>query len=328
MKEDVMTTGMLEIHLTAPDAASALREDAAAGLAAVPKELSPKWFYDARGSALFERITELPEYFAARTEQALLQDSAAEIAALSGADTLVELGAGASTKTRVLLDALQHAGPLRRCVLQDVSASALRPAMDVLGAEYSRVQMRGVVSDFTSQLNRLPAHGHRMIAFLGGTVGNMRPYARREFLDQLRAVLRPGEQLLLGTGMVTDEETLVRAYDDVSGVTAEFNRNVLHVLNRELGADFDVSAFEHVARWNDLDEWIEMRLRASRAMTVHLTTPEMSVEFATGEELITEISAKFRVSGVRQMLQSSGFAPLRTWTDVRERCALTLAVAE
>lgn len=319
--------GVLDIHLTEHDAETALRSDVVSGLTASPKYLPPKWFYDARGSELFEQITALPEYFPTRTERALLEHSVDEIARVSGAQTLVELGSGSSTKTRLLLDAFRRAGTLRRYVPQDVSAAALREAMADLAVEYPDLEIHGVVGDFTTQLDRLPGGDRRMVAFLGGTIGNLRPHERRLFLDQLRAVLAPGEQLLLGTGLVVDEPTLVAAYDDERGVTAEFNRNVLHVLNRELGADFDVDAFSHVARWNRVDEWIEMRLRADRAMTVHVPEVELVVDFAEGEEVLTEISAKFHVAGVRQMLQASRFAPVHTWTDPQRRFALTLATA-
>ncbi len=294
---------------------------------AVPKRLPPKWFYDARGSELFEQITELPEYFPTRTERALLERSADSIAVLSGADTLVELGSGSSAKTRLLLDAFRRAGSLRRYVPQDVSEAALRPAMDALAVEYPGLELHGVVGDFTAHLARLPAQGRRIVAFLGGTIGNLLPAERTEFLTALRAALRPGEQFLLGTGLVTDPDLLVAAYDDRAGVTAEFNRNVLRVLNRELGADFDVDAFAHKALWDPEHEWIEMRLVAGRAMTVTLPEVDMTVRFAAGEEMCTEVSAKFRVPGVRAFLAAAGFETVRSWTDRQERMALTLATA-
>jgi L-histidine N-alpha-methyltransferase len=322
-----MTTPLLDIHLTGADADAALRADARAGLVAVPKRLPPKWFYDARGSELFEEITELPEYFPTRTERALLERSADSIAVLSGADTLVELGSGSSAKTRLLLDAFRRAGSLRRYVPQDVSEAALRPAMDALAVEYPGLELHGVVGDFTAHLGRLPARGRRIVAFLGGTIGNLLPAERTEFLTGLRAALRPGEQFLLGTGLVTDPDLLVAAYDDRAGVTAEFNRNVLRVLNRELGADFDVDAFAHKALWDPEHEWIEMRLVAGRAMTVTLPEVDMTVRFAAGEEMCTEVSAKFRLPGVRALLAAAGFDTVRSWTDQQERMALTLATA-
>jgi L-histidine Nalpha-methyltransferase len=322
-----MSTALLDIHLTEDDADAALRADARAGLTATPKQLPPKWFYDARGSALFEQITELPEYYPTRTERALLERSVDEIAAASGADTLVELGSGSSAKTRLLLDAFHRAGTLRRYVPQDVSASALRLAMDALAAEYPDLALHGVVGDFTTHLDRLPRGDRRMVAFLGGTIGNLLPPERTAFLTQLRSVLQPGEQLLLGTGLVVEEDVMVAAYDDAAGVTAEFNRNVLHVLNRELGADFDVDAFAHHALWDRTHEWIEMRLRAERAMTVHLAGLGLTIEFAAGEEMRTEISTKFRPGGVRGWLEATGFEVTRSWTDPDDRFALTLATA-
>jgi L-histidine Nalpha-methyltransferase len=320
-------TALLDIHLTDADADAALRADALAGLTASPKHLPPKWFYDARGSVLFEQITELPEYFPTRTERALLERTADAIAVTSGADTIVELGSGSSAKTRLLLDAFRRAESLRRYVPQDVSESALREAMAALAADYPGLEVHGVVGDFTSHLDRLPPEGHRMVAFLGGTIGNLLPPERAEFLRALRAALRPGEQFLLGTGLVVDPALLVPAYDDAAGVTAEFNRNVLHVLNRELGADFDVDAFDHKAVWDAGNEWIEMHLVARRAMTVTVAGLGLTVEFAAGEEMCTEVSAKFRLPGVRAMLADAGFRVVASWADREERMALTLATA-
>jgi L-histidine N-alpha-methyltransferase len=317
----------LDVHLTEADADEALRADARRGLTATPKELPPKWFYDARGSELFELITELPEYYPTRTERALLEESVDSIAKASGADTIVELGSGSSAKTRLLLDAFARAGTLRRYVPQDVSEAALEGALEALGKEYPDVELQGVVGDFTHDLDRLPRGGRRMIAFLGGTIGNLMPPARREFLRHVRDVLEPGEQLLLGTGLVIDPATMVAAYDDAQRVTAEFNRNVLHVLNRELGADFDPGAFAHVALWDAENEWIEMRLRAERAMTVRVAELDLSVEFAEGEEMTTEISAKFRPAGVREMLGEVGFALSEFRSDPEERFGLSLATA-
>jgi L-histidine N-alpha-methyltransferase len=318
---------LLDVHLTDRDAAAALRADARAGLTASPKHLPPKWFYDARGSALFEEITALPEYYPTRTEAALLARSVDDIAVASGADTLVELGSGSSAKTRLLLDALHRAGTLRRYVPQDVSEAALRSALDELAREYPDVALHGVVGDFTTGLDALPGGDRRMVAFLGGTIGNLVPAERAAFLTGLRGVVQPGETLLLGTGLVIDEAVLVAAYDDAAGVTAAFNRNVLHVLNRELDADFDVDAFAHRAVWDAQHEWVEMRLVARRAMTVHVGGLGLDVEFAAGEELRTEISAKFRPGGVRGWLEATGWEVRRTWTDPDERFALTLAAA-
>jgi L-histidine N-alpha-methyltransferase len=322
-----MNAGVLDIHFTGDDAEAALAADARAGLSASPKCLPPKWFYDARGSELFEEITQLPEYYPTRTERALLDANVDEIAALSAPDTFVELGSGSSAKTRLLLDAFRRAGTLATYVPQDVSASALRAAMDALAPDYPGLALHGVVGDFTRHLDRLPRGGRRTVAFLGGTIGNLRPRDRAAFLTELRAVLRPGEQLLLGTSMVIDEPTMVAAYDDAQGVTAAFNRNVLRVLNRELAADFAVDAFDHHALWDPRHEWIEMRLRARRAMTVRVAALDLTVRFAEGEELTTETSAKFRPGGVRGWLEATGYEVTRIWTDEEGRHALTLATA-
>jgi L-histidine N-alpha-methyltransferase len=324
-------TARIDVHLTAAEARAALRADVLRGLTAQPKHLPPKYFYDARGSALFEEITALPEYYPTRTEAALLAAHVDEIAALSGAGTLVELGSGSSAKTRLLLDAFLRAGSLRRYVPQDVSEAALRGALDALAQQYPELALHGVVGDFTRHLDRLPSGDgpgdRRLVAFLGGTIGNLVPAERAVFLERLRAAAAPGEQLLLGAALVTDPEALVAAYDDSAGVTAEFNRNVLHVLNRELHADLDVDAFAHVALWDPEREWIEMRLRAGRAMAVTVRDLGLVVDVAAGEEVHTEISAKFRPAGLAAELAAAGYAVRRTWVDPLERFALTLARA-
>ena len=324
-----MTAPVLEIYLSDADAADALRHDARVGLSAEPKWLPPRWFYDARGSELFEQITMLPEYYPTRTERELLRHTVTQIAARAAVDTLVELGSGSSEKTRLLLDALTATGSLRRFVPLDVSESALRAAMAAVAREYPRLAVHGVVGDFTEHLELLPAahRGRRLVAFLGGTIGNLLPDDRATFFTALRAALGPGELLLLGAGLVTDPAIMVPAYDDATGVTAEFNRNVLHVLNRELGADFDVSAFDHIALWNATHEWIEMRLRASRAMTVQVPALGMAVHYAQGEQMLTEVSTKFRRAGLGAELQAAGFAEQLWWTDPDDRFALVLAEA-
>ncbi len=322
-----MTAPVLEIHLSDSDAADALHHDVRVGLSGDPKWLPPKWFYDARGSELFEQITTLPEYYPTRTERELLRRCAGEIAGRAAVGTLVELGSGSSEKTRLLLDACTASGSLQRFVPLDVSESALRGAMAAVAREYPELAVHGVVGDFTQHLELLPADhsGRRLVAFLGGTIGNLLPDERAGFLSALRAALDPGELLLLGAGLVTNPAIMVPAYNDVAGVTAEFNRNVLHVLNRELGADFDVAAFDHVAVWDAAHEWIEMRLRARRAMTVRLPAVGMTVHFAHGEEMCTEVSGKFRRDGLVAELDAAGFDLAHWWTDQAERFALSLA---
>jgi len=323
-----MTEPALDVHLTPEDAAVALRAEARAGLTATPKWVSPKWFYDAVGSELFERITRLPEYYPTRAEREILGARAGEIAATTGARALVELGSGSSEKTRLLLDALRAHGTLAEFVPLDVSPSALTEAARQVLADYPGLRVHGVVGDFTEHLGLLPGAPPRLVAFLGGTVGNLIPEERDKFLTSVRDVLEPGEWLLLGTDLVKDPEVLVRAYDDALGVTAEFNRNVLRVLNRELGADFDPLAFRHVALWNAEEEWVEMRLRAVRPVRAHVAALGLDVGFAAGEELRTEVSAKFRREGVERELTAAGFAPHRWWTDERGRFALSLARVE
>lgn len=320
-----MTAPTLEIHLSEDQMTDSLRADARDGLTATPKWLPPKWFYDARGSELFEQITELPEYYPTRTERELLRASAAEIAEGTSAQILVELGSGSSEKTRLLLGALTSHGTLERYVPQDVSPAALTSAAEQISREFPGLEVHGVVSDFTDTLHNLPSGGRRMIAFLGGTLGNLIPAERAEFLESVAAVLEPGEQLLLGVGLVIDPAVLVPAYDDAAGVTAEFNRNVLHVLNNRLHADFEPDRFRHVALWDEANEWIEMRLEATADMTVHIRDLDLTVRFAEGEQMRTEISAKFRLSGIESELNAAGFETTRSWTDADDRFALICA---
>jgi L-histidine Nalpha-methyltransferase len=320
-----MSEPTIDVHLSSDHAGRALRRDVRAGLAAKEKWLSPKWFYDARGSDLFEQITRLPEYYPTRAETEALRTAAADIAGTTKARTVVELGAGSSEKTRLLLDALLASGSLRAFVPQDVSVSALRGTAAAIGRDYPALRVHGVVGDFTADLAELPGEQPRLVAFLGGTIGNFLPEERAELLQSMAAVLEPGEWLLLGTDLVKDPDVLVAAYDDAQRVTAEFNRNVLHVLNRELGADFDVEAFAHVALWNDAQEWIEMRLRAQRPMHVHVRDLDMRVRFAAGEDLRTEISAKFRPERIRAELAAGGFDLQRWWTDTEGRFGVSLA---
>ncbi|MET9485904.1 L-histidine N(alpha)-methyltransferase [Nocardia sp. NPDC006630] len=320
-----MTSATLEIHLTDDDLTAGLRSDVRRGLTAEPKWLPPKWFYDARGSELFEQITQLPEYYPTRTERALLEQVVGEIAKIAQAEVLVELGAGSAAKTRLLLEALTAEGPLKTYVPQDVSVAALSASANEVATEFPGLSVHGVVSDFTATLDNLPRGGRRMIAFLGGTIGNLVPAERAQFLADVHDVLEPGEQLLLGAGLVIDPAVLVPAYDDAAGVTAEFNRNVLHVLNARLGANFVPEKFAHVALWDAENEWIEMRLEATEAMSVTIADLELSVDFAAGEQLRTEISAKFRRDGLENELAAAGFATERRWTDPQERFALWLA---
>ncbi|MFJ5151893.1 L-histidine N(alpha)-methyltransferase [Streptomyces sp. NPDC088353] len=304
--------------------AAALRADVRNGLTSDPKTLPPKWFYDARGSELFEQITELPEYYPTRAEREILAGRAAEIAAALPARTLVELGSGSSEKTRHLIDALPR---LHTYIPVDVSDTALEQAGRALVAERPGLSVHALIADFTAALTLPHSPGPRLLAFLGGTIGNLLPGERAEFLASVRALLSPGDALLLGTDLVKAEEVLVRAYDDAAGVTAAFNKNVLSVVNRELGADFEPDAFDHVALWDATNEWIEMRLRSRTTQTVKVPALDLAVHFAAGEELRTEVSAKFREDGVSAELAAAGLGLERWWTDGEERFALSLSVA-
>ncbi|MGW1721388.1 L-histidine N(alpha)-methyltransferase [Streptomyces sp. NPDC002306] len=315
-----------QITRTLPEDATdaALRADVLLGLTSDPKTLPPKWFYDARGSDLFEQITELDEYYPTRAEREILVTRAGEIAAATGARTLVELGSGSSEKTRYLIDALTD---LRTYVPVDVSESALDQAGRALVAERPGLDVHALIADFTGALTLPDTPGPRLVAFLGGTIGNLPPAERAGFLASVRAMLSPGDALLLGTDLVKDEQVLVRAYDDSAGVTAEFDKNVLAVVNRELGADFDLDAFDHVALWDARHEWIEMRLRARTEQTVKIPALDLAVDFKAGEELRTEVSAKFRQTGVRTELAAAGMELAHWWTDAEGRFALSLSTA-
>jgi L-histidine Nalpha-methyltransferase len=313
-------------HLAADSAYQALRRDVLDGLAASPKSLPPKWFYDSVGSDLFDQITRLPEYYPTRAEAEILRARSAEIASVSGADTLVELGSGTSEKTRTLLRALDDGGTLRRFVPFDVDASMLSAAATAIQREYPDIEIAAVCGDFEEHLSEIPEGGRRLFVFLGSTIGNLTADPRAEFLAALAAVMRPGDSLLLGTDLVKDTGRLVAAYDDAAGVTAQFNRNVLSVINRELDADFDVDAYRHVARWNADDERMEMWLRAESAQRVRIAALDLTVEFAAGEEILTEVSCKFRADAVADELARAGLRPTRWWTDNAGDFGLSLAV--
>jgi L-histidine Nalpha-methyltransferase len=319
-------TGDLRVHLPQSSYRDALRADVRAGLTAVPKMLPPKYFYDGYGSELFDEITRLPEYYPTRAETAILQAYAGEIAELSRARTLVELGSGSSAKTRLLLRALVEVGSLERFVPFDVDPVVLSHAAEAISAEFPQLAVEPVIGDFEEHLGLLPRHDRQMIAFLGSTIGNLEPAARELFLRAVRDQLGDGDSFLLGTDLVKDPDRLVRAYDDSAGVTAAFNRNVLTVINRELHADFDIEAFAHVAVWDAEREWIEMRLRSLREQDVAVADLGLTVHFAAGEEMRTEISAKFRPEGVAAELAAAGLRVKRFWTDPEGDFGLSLSV--
>ncbi len=315
----------VDVHLEARDLRAALERDVRSGLGAARKSLPPTWFYDEAGSKLFEEITELPEYYPTRAERALLGLYAADIASLTRSDTLVELGAGSCEKTRLLLDALARRGELGRYVPFDVSADFLRESAATLVREYDGLQVHAVVGDFLRHLDAIPGGGRRLVAFLGGTIGNLVPAQRVGFLAALRATMGPADHLLLGADLVKDAGRIVAAYDDSAGVTARFNRNVLSVVNRELDADFVVERFAHAVRWDPVARWIEMRLRSDRDQLVHVGALGLTVPFARDEELLTEISAKFTPSGIGRELARAGFVVERQWGAEEGEFLLTLA---
>jgi L-histidine N-alpha-methyltransferase len=321
--------GAVEVHsYLGPGDERTLADDVLDGLTRPLKELPPKHFYDARGSELFDAICELPEYYQTRTERLILQRSVADIVARTGAVELVELGSGSASKTRVLLDAMAAAGSLERYVPVDVSATTVHAAAETLVQEYPGMSVHGVVGDFERHLTHLPEPvGPRLVAFLGGTLGNFPPGSRRRFLRGLRNVLGCDGFLLLGTDLVKDPRIIEAAYDDSAGVTAQFNLNLLHVLNRELDANFDVDAFEHVAFFDRQREWIEMRLRATDVQHVHIGALDLDIDFAAREELRTEISAKFTPERLDGDLTAAGLDLVELYTDPDDLFAVSLSRA-
>jgi L-histidine N-alpha-methyltransferase len=315
----------LSNYLAADSAAQALRRDVRDGLTQTPKSLPPKWFYDSVGSDLFDQITRLPEYYPTRAEAEILRARAAEIAIASGADTLVELGSGTSEKTRIVLDALRDNGSLRRFIPFDVDSSVLAAASAAIGAEYPGIEIDAVCGDFEEHLDKIPRVGRRLVIFLGSTIGNLTPGPRAQFLSALSDTLQPGDTLLLGTDLVKDTGRLVRAYDDAAGITALFNKNVLAVVNRELDADFDIDGFEHLARWNAEEERIEMWLRASTSQRVYVGALDLTVDFAAREQMLTEVSSKFRPDGVAAELAATGLRRTHWWTDAAGDFGLSLS---
>lgn len=317
---------VVDVHLAPHDLSRLLERDVAEGLTASPKELPPKWFYDAHGSALFDRITRLDEYYPTEAEREILQREAGAIAALTDADTVIELGSGTSDKTRTLLDAFWRTSRLERFVPFDVSEATLRDAADQLAGRYPGLLVHGVVGDFDHHLVELPRGGRHLVALLGGTIGNYPPAARSRFLADLAAGMARGDHLLLGTDLVKDADRLVRAYDDAEGVTADFNKNVLSVINRALDADFTLDNFDHVAHWDPVHEWIEMRLRSRCDQRVRVDALELEVEFGAGEIMRTEISAKFRPERVQTELEAAGLKLVEWWTDTAGDFGVALAV--
>ena len=320
-----MIEPVIDIHVDRAWIDQALRADVAEGLASQPKELPPKWFYDDRGSELFDQITRLPDYYPTRREREILEREVDAIAERSGADTVVELGSGTSEKTRIVLDALAATGRLRRYVPFDNSEATLRTATVELAQAYEGLAVHGVVGDFEHHLGHIPEGGCRLLMLLGGTIGNFPPAPRKDFLANVADTMAPGDTFLLGFDLVKDQDRLIAAYNDPEGVTAAFNRNVLSVINHRLGADFALDQFEHEACFDPDEEWIEMCLRSRRRQEVNIGGLDMMVEFACGEPMRTEISAKFRAENIGPELAGVGLAMERLWTDARGDYALTLS---
>ena len=326
MEPPALTEGVtVEVHLPEGGPLSGIAADVRMGLSAPFKELPPKYFYDERGSQLFERITELPEYYPTRAERAILDARAREIVDVAGTSMLIELGSGSAAKTRCLFDAMRDADALEAYVPVDISEEITRETATRLSGEYDGLRVHGVVCDYETHLERIPREPGGLIAFLGGTIGNFHPQVRRSFLARIASLMYPEDRFLLGTDLVKDRTRLEAAYNDSAGVTAEFNRNVLFVLNRELGADFDPAAFAHRAFWDEVNWWIDVRLRSLSDQTVTIPAIDMEVEFAEREEMRTEISAKFTREQLEEIYAEVGLELVEWWTDQDGLFALSLA---
>ena len=319
------STVVVDVRLPPGGPLSGMAADVRAGLTCPFKELSPRYFYDERGSELFERITELPEYYPTRCERAILETRSDEIVADAEPCTLIELGSGSAAKTRVLLDAMAAAGCLETYCPVDISEQITRDTARRIAEEYAGIDVRGLVCDFELDLERLPVGGPRMVALLGGTIGNFAPQQRAGFLRRVCNLLGPEDTFLLGTDLVKDRETLEAAYDDTRGVTAEFNKNVLAVINRELDADFDLDLFEHRAYWDPENLWVDIRLRSVARQVVHIAALDLTVTFDAGEEMRTEISTKFAREGLAGIYAEAGLEMASWWTDPEGLYALSLA---
>ena len=317
----------IDVHLPQSGPLAGMADDVREGLSCPFKELPPKYFYDERGSELFEQIMKLPEYYPTRAERSILDQRAVEIVEAAGASTLIELGSGSAAKTRCLLDAMRSAGALETYVPVDISEEITRRAATDLVAEYQGLRVHGVICDYETHLERIPREEGAVIAFLGGTIGNFRPAPRRSFLARIATLLYPGDRFLLGTDLVKDRRRLEAAYDDSAGVTAEFNKNVLNVLNREFDADFDTERFEHVAFFDEDNSWIDIRLRSTEEQFIDLRELDMRVHFARNEEMRTEISTKFTPGRLEETYADAGLEMTDLWTDPDGLYALSLARA-
>jgi len=317
----------VDVHLPPGGPLSGMAADVRAGLTKPFKELSPRYFYDERGSELYEQITALPEYYPTRCERQILQARSGEIVEATHPRALIELGSGSASKTRVLLDAMAGAGCLGAYAPVDISEEITRETAELIAAEYEGVRVLGHVCDFELDLERVPIEGPRIVAFLGGTMGNFQPAQRATFLRRIANMLDPGDRFLLGTDLVKDRATVEAAYNDSAGVTAAFNKNVLAVLNERLGADFDLDAFEHVARWDADNLWMDIRLRSLQHQVINIADLSLQVAFAAGEEMRTEISTKFLRPGLEGIYSEAGLELTDWWADDEGLYALSLARA-
>jgi L-histidine N-alpha-methyltransferase len=314
----------IDVHLQ-EGALASFAEDVRSGLGSNPKAIPPKYFYDARGSELFERITTLPEYYPTRAEQSILDAAGEEIVDLVKPAEIVELGPGSARKTDALLRPMVQGGHGTRYVPVDVSESAVADCAQRLADQYDGLEIHGIVGDFERHLDRLPtASGRRLIAFLGGTIGNLDEPERKRLLEVLEAQLGPQDRLLVGTDLVKGRDQLEAAYNDAAGVTAEFNRNLLHVINSHLGADLDPDRFEHVAFYNEPEHRIEMWLRAREEMSARIDAIELDLGFEQGDQFRTEISCKFTREMLEAEYRRAGLEPLAWYTDAGELFALSL----
>jgi L-histidine Nalpha-methyltransferase len=323
-----MTRFHLDRHLPPDFLINALRADAREGLTAAPKFIPSKWLYDAKGSELYEQITRTPEYYPFRVEGGILEGVADEIAAATRASSIIEFGSGSADKTDILLRALRRAGSLHAYISIDISESALLAAGSRLMDEYPGLSVRAVLGDFETQAEILAPHespAPRLVLFLGGSIGQLRPDQRAEFLQRIRGAFRPGDMLLLGVDLVKDPAKLTAAYNDSAGVSAAFSKNLLSVLNTNVGANFNLDAFDHVVTWQGEAECVEMWLQSRISQVVRLSEIDLSVEFAAGERLWMSMSAKFRQDGIRKELESAGFSLRRWWTDPHGQYALSLS---
>jgi L-histidine N-alpha-methyltransferase len=314
----------IEVHLHEGTLAS-FAEDVRSGLGSDPKAIPPKYFYDARGSELFEQITALPEYYPTRVEQSILDTAGAEIIGEVQPAEIVELGPGSARKTDALLQPMVEMGFGRRYVPVDVSESSVEQCVLRLAAQYEGLEIHGLVGDFELHLDRIPAAaGRRLFAFLGGTIGNFDEPDRGRLLRALETQMGPDDRLLVGTDLVKDRSLLEAAYNDAAGVTAEFNRNLVRVINANLRADLDPDAFEHVAFYNEPEQRIEMWLRAREEMSARIDALEMDVGFERGDQFRTEISCKFTRETLEREYRAVGLEPLAWYTDPDDLFALSL----